>query len=63
VTCVVSRFTLAFEKGENLYDAMDSIIQVDIEDEEPRRVIRKIDGSVFEYVGESDREERMENRM
>jgi predicted GNAT family acetyltransferase len=34
-------------------------IQVDIEDEEPSRVIRKIDGRVFEYVGESDREERI----
>jgi hypothetical protein len=34
-------------------------IQVDTEDEEPSRVIRKIDGTVFEYAGESDKEEQI----
>jgi len=36
-------------------------IQVDTEDEEPSRVIRKIDGTVFEYAGESDKEEQIGN--
>jgi predicted GNAT family acetyltransferase len=36
-------------------------IQVDKEDEEPSRVIRKIDGTVFEYAGESDKEEQIGN--
>jgi len=34
-------------------------IQVDTEDEEPSRVIRKIDGAVFEYAGDSDKEEQI----
>jgi GNAT superfamily N-acetyltransferase len=36
-------------------------IEVDTEDEEPSRVIRKIDGTVFECVGESDKEEKIGN--
>jgi hypothetical protein len=36
-------------------------IQVDTEDEEPSRVIRKIDGTVFEYAGESDKKEQIGN--
>jgi hypothetical protein len=36
-------------------------IQVDTEDEEPSQVIRKIDGTVFEHVGESDKEEQIGN--
>jgi hypothetical protein len=34
-------------------------IQVDTEDEEPSRVIRKIEGTVFECAGESDEEEQI----
>jgi GNAT superfamily N-acetyltransferase len=34
-------------------------IQIDTEDEEPSRVIRKIDGTVFEYAEESDKEEQI----
>jgi hypothetical protein len=37
------------------------LIQADTEDEEPSRVIRKIDGAVFEYAGESDKEEQIGN--
>jgi GNAT superfamily N-acetyltransferase len=36
-------------------------IEVDTEDEEPSRVIRKIDGTVFEYAGESDKEKQIGN--
>ena len=35
-------------------------IQVDTEDEEPSRVIRKIEGTVFEYAGESEKKSRLE---
>jgi hypothetical protein len=34
-------------------------IQVDTEDEEPSRVIRKIDGTIFEYAEESDKEKNI----
>jgi hypothetical protein len=34
-------------------------IEVDTEDEESSRVIRKIDGTVFEYAGESDKEKQI----
>ena len=34
-------------------------IQVDTEDEEPSRVIRKIEGTVFEYAGDSDKDEQI----
>ncbi len=36
-------------------------IQVDTEDVEPSRVIRKIDGTIFEYAEESDKEENIGN--
>jgi hypothetical protein len=34
-------------------------IQVDTEDVEPSRVIRKIDGTIFEYAEESDKKEHI----
>ncbi len=33
-------------------------VRVNTEDEEPSRVIRKIDGTVCEYLAESDKEEQ-----
>jgi len=34
-------------------------IQVDTEDNEPSRVVRRIEGAVYRYAGESDVEERI----
>lgn len=34
-------------------------IQVDTEDEEPSRLVRRIEGTVYEYEGESDTEKQI----